>query len=240
MSDQLNLEALSLPVRVREDNYVVVDLSDGSILSVPTPPSSDHDSVFCRNAVAEALEALDYLEAARRTVEGDKSLSVIGKTEKLAGLRQQTAALVDKAAAAVAEYEVTSAAYEARVYAPAPIDRGDAVTVAEDIELRGMLRAMPSNERVEMLENIVGQPRMMEAILRSPVAIPVLTEAVQRPWREHISASHPEAGKVAMSRAAAAWAAHVLPQVQIAVGSTTAPRINRAPEPESRLGALAA
>lgn len=219
------LGALSLPVRTKADRYTAFTLSDDSTLIVATPPERAHNADYAREKVADALEALDYLEAARRTVNADKSLSEIGRAEKLKDLRQQTARIVETVEAEMATHTEALEKWAGRVYAPNPIDRTDAVTVAEDVEIRTMLRGMGSTERVGLLENIVKQPRMMEAVLRSPVPITGLTDAISRSWRDHVEATHPDAPLVATNRAAVDWAGQVLGQIRVAVGTDAGPTI---------------
>lgn len=220
------LGGLSLPVRTKEDRYTAFTLSDDSTLIVATPPERAHNADYAREKVADALEALDYLEAARRKVNADKSLSEIGRAEKLKDLRQQTARIVEGVQAEMAEHAATLEQWAGRVYAPATLDRADAVGVAEDVEIRTMLRGMGSTERVGLLENIVNEPRMMEAVLRSPVPITGLTDAISRSWRDHVDATHPDAPKVATNRAAVEWAGQVLGQISAAVGTATGGSLN--------------
>lgn len=213
------LGGLSLPVRTKADRYTAFTLSDDSTLIVATPPERAHNSDYAREKAADALEALDYLEAARRTVNADKSLSEIGRAEKLKDLRQQTARIVERTQAEMAAHAATLETWAGKVFSPAVIDRTDAVTVAEDVEIRTMLRGMGATERTALLENIVSQPRMMEAVLRAPVPIPVVTDAIRRSWREHVEATHPDAPNVATGRAAVEWASQVLGQIGAAVGA---------------------
>jgi hypothetical protein len=87
---------------------------------------------------------------------------------------------------------------------------------------------MGSKERVDLLADMVNQPRMMEAVLRSPVPIPVLTEALGMLWRAHVDATHPDAPKVAINRAAVEWAGQVLGQISAAVGAGSPPNAEAA------------
>lgn len=210
-----------LEVHTSDDRCTVYRLfGDGGFLSVPTAPEAAHETSFARELVGKCIQQLDLLEAARRKAANNPGLTELGKAEHIAGFRKHVEESLAVLQQQMADHLTALANFEARIFSPPKIEPSDAVTVAEDVELRTMLREMPPQARVELLQSIADTPRLMEAVLRSPIPISGVTEPVRQLWRAHVENTHAEYPAFAKAKAAAEWASQVLPQVQQGVGFT--------------------
>jgi hypothetical protein len=197
----------------KDPNSSVYDLTNGNVIVITTPPPVEEVS-YSQGIVHKAVNALAELEQAREKIKADKTLSDLGRIEKLAPLRQQVERQIAEARAAIDEHATYVAAFEAKTFSPPELAKEDAVAMLQDMEIRQHLRSLGNKADVKDYEQVVSSPRLMEAVLRSPVSMAPYTQMIDRPWREHIERTHPDAKRLSGFKAAVKWAQGIISQLE--------------------------
>ena len=197
----------------RTDRAVVYELADGAKLVVPHAPDVPEVHELAKT-VAATLDAFANLDGARRAAAADANLSDVGRVEKLAPQRQQVARQVAQAKATIEESRAHLDAFQARTFAVPAVDPADAATGLADWELRDYLRGLQGKDQAKAFDEIASNPRLMQAVLRSPIPIQPFTDLARKSWAEHVEKTHPDAAKVTNFRTAHDWAAVIIPQLE--------------------------
>lgn len=197
----------------KNDRVSVYGMANGSRLAVPHAPTNE-EAHHPRKVISEALAALADLDAARRAIGDDPTLSDIGKAEKLKPLREQVAAKIAKASADIGEFGKSLSAFEAKTYATPELDPSDAVSALHDWELRDGLKALDASDKAAGYAAIAANPRLMIAVLRAPMAMQPFTDIARQIWTAHVEVTNPDAAKVAAFKVAHDWAAGILPHLE--------------------------
>lgn len=145
----------------------------GRPISLPSLPPylENHPAVKTANHVLDQVDALHTL---RQEVNNDPMLSPRGKATQLA---KPTANMLKGIAAGAGvnlENRKSVDIREAKMLAVPAIAPSDAAAAAVDVEIRQWWRAMPANERWDMIKKFNESPdhqRIEAALLRSPVAM---------------------------------------------------------------------
>ena len=138
----------------------------------PLPDSlKNHPAVATANL---ALDKVDELHQVREAVMSDPTLSPLGKSAKLAKPISNMLRAVAGASAVNAISGESADKREADMLAVPELAKTDAPGAAIDVEVRQWWRALPANERLQMLQKFNESPdhqRIEAALLRSPVAL---------------------------------------------------------------------
>jgi hypothetical protein len=189
-----------------DDRMTVYRLAGGDRLVVPKPPAVDETHHPLR-VLAKITDAAGLLDEARRRYAADKTLTPVGKVEKLAGLRQHTETLIAEAIAEVEEFGRVAEQFTAKVYAPPALEPGDAAGAISDMEVRGYIRSASAKDRAELRQQIQTDPKLAAMVLRSPLPLGVdLHQIAERAWHDHIDSTDPKAKSAAGFMEAADWA----------------------------------
>jgi hypothetical protein len=174
-----------------------------------------HFNIALRAAVAFARDSAVVL--------ADQTLSPFGLAQKLDPLRQDVIEIFARCSRNIDVFETIVMDDEARLVLVPPLKAGDVVGALDDREIRDYWRAADIGERGNMLtrieEGAPGADRFALAILRSPVPLDALVDAMKLIWAQAQRNAYPEQaaaienGKVVIEwgRRALAHLAGVLP-----------------------------
>lgn len=216
----MNFKIDGLQVHQEAERAVVYRLSDGEILSVTNPPALarthsewTQDENEAMGIVRGALNALAALERQRREVEADATLSALGKQEKLKPALSTAHAAVSKAEANLKLLDNTVSYVEGEAMALPQLEPGDAVSAMQDMEIRQSLRSASHKERPELFQLIAANPRLQEAVLRSPIPMPVFGDIAEKSRTERVRKEHPNMPRITRGRESLDWAKSLLPAI---------------------------
>lgn len=151
-------------------------MADGSTLPMVTPPMRGgqfpEETQAAAVAVRKAANALAELDAARRAAANDKTLSDLGRAEKVKGPMEAAQRALSEADAQLAQIEASTATLHDQAFAPPVLETADVNGALIDQEIRAHARGLTSEERTGYLKTLKSNPRHLEAIMRSPVPIP--------------------------------------------------------------------
>jgi len=178
------LEAIEGP----DHRVTVHKLADGSRLPIATPPTRDgtipEETHAAAAPVRQAANAFAALEKARRDVAKDLTLSDFGREQKVKGAREAAQRSIGEAETQLAQLEATTVGLRDQAFAPPKLESADLANALIDQEVRTYVRGLSPAERTEYLSTLKANPRHLEALLRSPVPIPVISEHANRLWAE--------------------------------------------------------
>ena len=145
----------------------------GRPITMPALPPhlQNHNAVKTANLVLDQVDALHTL---RQEVNNDAMLSPRGKASQLAKPIANMLKSVAAGAGINLDNRKSLDIREAKMLAVPPIAPSDAAAAAVDVEIRQWWRAMPANERMDMIRKFNESPdhqRIEAALLRSPVAL---------------------------------------------------------------------
>lgn len=200
------------------DPRVVTFATAGGVLAFGAPPLNDDGSIPQETHVAgvpvrKVLEALGAMELAQRRAEGDASLSDLGRARAVEPAKQ---ALVTAYAAATAEVEElarNAVSFAEKVFEVPKLEPSDFVAALADREVRDHLRGLTDQQRRDLGASIGEQPRLLLAVLRSPLPIPWLSDQAESAWRSNVAKTHPRAAELDRFQRATAWATEALPAI---------------------------
>lgn len=193
---------------VNDDRHTSYLLAGGVTLGISKPPQTK-EAAEVREVVRRSLDVLGCVDAVRR----DETLSEVGKAQRLKALEDLANTVRSQAVSAVADFADYVAKDEVETFTPPQLDKADAVSGLIDMELRTMVRAMDSKERAELGVKLLNEPRLVEAILRSPLDMGPLTLIARNVWADQVKATNPHAGEVKRAREALEWAQATLPAI---------------------------
>ena len=200
------------------------DSSTGDVLAVPHPPGFGEGAALTQEQhemariIRESLVALGGLERQRRALSGDKTLSEFGRKEKLSSAVSAARIAMNMAEAELERFGRGVSDYERTVLEPPRIEKDDVVSALQDQELRSWVRVASDNDRVKLMDSFNDEPRMLAAVLRSPVAIPQVSAHARKVWDEHVQSNHPDAPRLRAFKAAHEWAASIFPHIAAKIG----------------------
>ncbi|WP_394763558.1 hypothetical protein [Phenylobacterium sp.] len=206
-----------LTVVDRTDRATIFELSGGRRLAVIHPP---HATTAPKGAalVRTALNILQSVDSVRRTASADKTLSELGRSERVKPVQAAARTALAEVHADLATFAGEVAGLEKSVYAPPALDPADAVGAMVDLELRSWIRALKGEQRAKALDNLAKEPRMLEAVVRSPTKLGEFSEFSGTLWRERVEATHPQAPALARQQEALAYVTNLLPHFDNVIG----------------------
>lgn len=229
MIDAYEINALAQAKRPKqpspETGLAIYDLADGSVLTLQLPPgilrgdAMTYEQKEFARVVREALTAAGQLDARRRELAADQTLSNFGRQEKLESARQNARINVAAARAEMETIERAAEGWIGGLFDPPKLKSDDVVGAMVDRECRDYLRSCPEKELTRILSNLETEMRTFEAIMRSPVTIPGVTDHAKLVWGEYVATTNPMAQRAAEYEGARDWAREVLNQVEIAIGA---------------------
>ena len=84
-----------------------------------------------------------------------------------------------------------------------------------DREIRDEVRRFKPRDLIQFLEQLPTNRRHLEALLRSPTALPIeVTNAAEGQWREIVGKTHPQAKAAEFGRLAVQWGRTVIPAIE--------------------------
>jgi hypothetical protein len=216
MKMQFKIEGL--PVIPGTDARVTLhQMSDGSVLPMTLPPlrngeipDESHAAAFPVKRAAEALAALDI---ARRNAATDKNLSDHGRAEKVKGAREAAQRAVSEAEAALGQLEANTAGLLDQALAAPKLETVDVEGALVDQEIRSYARGLNDKQRTDYMQTLKGNARHLDALLRSPVPIALITDHAKRLRAESLDNS-PAVLKAKGYADAIDWARGLLPSIK--------------------------
>lgn len=174
-----------------------------AVWDMPAQHVIDNHGAFIL-AVTATAQALHDLAGAVATVSADSDLSEIGRTKRLATVKETALVTAARQYATLEEAEGNLAKLEAARYAPSPLDPANAAGAIADWEMRDRLASLPTGEAIRALES---SEAMRNAILRSPYDVGALKKVAEARAREALDLADP-AGRGALDahQAALEWA----------------------------------
>ncbi len=184
-------------------------LLDGSTLPLTVPPLEGDqipsESFESAQGVRKAGDAVAVLDRIRRAVANDRTLSKEGRVQKVGPALQALREAITEGEARAARLEAAARVLHDQAFAVPNLEASDLVGGLLDNEIRLGVRAMNASERTAYMKTLEGNPRHVEAIKRSPLPIPLISEHADRLWaasRENT----PLAKKAAILAESAEWA----------------------------------
>lgn len=191
------------------------ELGSDRTLAIPHAPNYEVAPIPAA-VIRKCLNAIANLETARKRGLDDKNLSQIGRAAKLEPIQEAAAATIEAAKVELADFVAQVDLWETKTYAPPSLASTDAVGGLVDMEIRTWARATTGKALDEALKSLVTEPRLVEAVIRSPIPLGQFSDLATQQWRERIAATSPDAAKIVLTRESIAWAAGLLPYFAIA------------------------
>lgn len=194
------------------NDHIVYQLSSGKTLAIAAAPKTKeaHEPAAI---IEKALAALSLLEELKASVADDQMLSEKGRATKVDMLRPTVLKEIAEAAEKLAEFEDYVKADEVATFAPPALDKSDAVSALADMELRSYLRGLEGKDLHNLMQDLPNQPRIMEAVLRSPIPMGQITEVARSQWGQRVNSTDPHVKELQAARNALDWAKSALPHV---------------------------
>lgn len=188
-------------------------LIGGRPFPVMDPPAGSDSSlsvVYGRGAVEKLVELNNEVG----TIRTSNTLTDLGKVRRIAEVREVPYAKLVRIANVVEIERKKAVAEEARIFAPPPIEGAGAESAILDREIRDWVRGLAPSRRSEALSQLAKNPRMVLALVRSPIRIGIEEDLAQSMWRDLVeSTKGEEVAKARFELEAARWAQEVTTRV---------------------------
>ncbi|WP_371231485.1 hypothetical protein ACAW63_02635 [Pseudomonas sp. QE6] len=191
----------------RSDSGTVVNLLGGHRFELPVITDGDLTSypiqVF-HNSLPIVGEAITQLKA----IGDDRTLSSLGVEQKSDPVKAELVGRIASGAGQIRLFENTITNAENHLYALPSIEQGHTVAAIEDREIRDWWRSMKNQDRLQMLDQVQGDPakheRLMIALLRAPAPLALLdheTKFMREVWKEAKRSADPDtAARIQLDR----------------------------------------
>jgi hypothetical protein len=206
-----------LPIIQQTDRATVHRLSDGRMFAVTHAP---HSMTAPKGAelVRTALNVLNSIDSVRRDALKDETLSDHGRNERVKPILATARSAMAEVHADLGKFADTVASLEKSVYAPPALDPSDAVGAMVDMELRTYVRGLRGPQRAKALDQLSKEPRLLEAVVRSPTNLGEFSHHGGDLWRARVETTHPQAASLLKQKEALTYAAEMLSHFDAAIG----------------------
>ncbi len=172
------------------DTGTTYRLRDGEL--VITNPPYYPEIVLPPVEVRKVMKIVADLEKARGYAASNANLSEAGKKKHIEPYLQAAREAMTKARTALSDYAGSTAQKAMKALAVPELDVADAVGAMEDREIRDWVRSRGEAKSGEVVEEMQRNPRVVQAVLRSPIGFGMLGDTAERLWRQEVEPGNPE------------------------------------------------